>query len=63
MGYSGWGGGQLEAELAEGAWLVVPAEAGDVFAPDPDTMWRAMLRRQGGRVSMLAHFPAHPSLN
>jgi putative transcriptional regulator len=63
VGYSGWGRGQLEAELAEGAWLVVPAEADDVFAPDPDTMWRSTLRRQGGKVSMLAHFPAHPSLN
>jgi putative transcriptional regulator len=63
VGYSGWGGGQLEAELAEGAWLVVPAVADDVFAPDPDTMWSSVLRRQGGKVSMLAHFPAHPSLN
>ncbi len=63
VGYSGWGRGQLDAELAEGAWLVVPAEADDVFAPDPDAMWRSVLRRQGGRVSMLAHFPAHPSLN
>lgn len=62
-GYSGWGGGQLEAELADGAWLVVPAVADDVFAPDADTMWRSVLRRQGGRVSMLANFPSHPSLN
>ena len=62
-GYSGWGGGQLEAELAEGAWLVVDATDDDVFAPDPDVMWRAVLRRQGGRTAMLEHFPEHPSLN
>ena len=62
-GYSGWGSGQLETELAEGAWLVVDAIADDVFAPDPETMWRSVLRRQGGRVSMLADFPVHPSLN
>jgi putative transcriptional regulator len=63
VGYSGWGSGQLEAELDEGAWLVVPAVADDVFAPDPETMWRSVLRRQGGKVGMLADFPAHPSLN
>ncbi|HEX6417226.1 MAG TPA: YqgE/AlgH family protein [Acidimicrobiales bacterium] len=62
-GYSGWEGGQLEAELAEGAWMVVPAEETDVLAADPDALWRAVLRRQGGKLSMLADFPAHPSLN
>lgn len=62
-GYSGWGPGQLESELDEGAWLVVDARADDVFASDPDVMWRSVLRRQRGKVSMLAHFPAHPSMN
>lgn len=62
-GYSGWGGGQLEAELAEGAWLVVEADAGDAFVTEPDAMWRTVLRRQGGKTAMLADFPAHPSLN
>ena len=62
-GYSGWGPGQLEAELAEGAWVVAEAHADDVFAPDPDAMWRAVLRRQQGKVSMLANFPVHPSMN
>lgn len=62
-GYAGWGPGQLEGELAEGAWLVVDAHPDDVFLPDPEDAWRTVLARQQGRVAMLAHFPAHPSLN
>ncbi|MGH9209374.1 MAG: YqgE/AlgH family protein [Acidimicrobiales bacterium] len=62
-GYSGWGPGQLEAELAQDAWMVVEAVIDDVFASDPETMWRSVLRRQGGKLAMLANFPAHPSMN
>lgn len=63
LGYAGWGPGQLESELEAGVWLVVDAFADDVFASDPDEMWRSVLRRQQGEVSMLANFPAHPSMN
>ncbi|HZT82617.1 MAG TPA: YqgE/AlgH family protein [Gemmataceae bacterium] len=38
-GYSGWGGGQLEGELAAGAWAVVPATAELVFDTPPDELW------------------------
>jgi len=62
-GYSGWGPGQLEDELAQDAWMVVEAVVDDVFAPDPETMWRSVLRRQGGKLAMLANFPPHPSMN
>ena len=34
-GYSGWGAGQLEAELEEPSWIVVDAETEDAFASDP----------------------------
>ena len=42
---------------------MVDARADDVFADHPDAMWRSVLRRQQGKVSMLANFPAHPSMN
>jgi len=45
-GYAGWGPGQLESELEEGAWYVVESEPGDVSSPDPERLWRAGLRRQ-----------------
>lgn len=34
-GYAGWGAGQLEGEVAEGAWRLHPAAVADVFAPPP----------------------------
>ena len=62
-GYAGWSPGQLEAEIDEGAWFVLPAEPGDVFAAEPEQLWRTVLRRQEGDLAFLATYPDDPSLN
>jgi putative transcriptional regulator len=62
-GYAGWGPGQLERELVDGAWYVVESEPGDVSAPDPQRLWRAVLRRQRNELAMVATYPDDPSLN
>ncbi len=62
-GYAGWGVGQLEAELDEEAWIVIDAEMDDLFSRHPDTLWPTVLRRQGGRLALLATYPPDPSLN
>lgn len=62
-GYAGWGAGQLEAEIAEGSWYVVPAEASDVFRADVRGLWRDVLRRQPGELAWHATRPADPDLN
>ncbi len=62
-GYAGWSPGQLEAEIDEGAWYVVAAEPGDVFAAEPDRLWRQVLRRQDGDLAFLATYPDDPGLN
>jgi putative transcriptional regulator len=62
-GYAGWSPGQLEAELAEEAWIVEPAEADDVFTDDPDGLWPAVLTRKGGQFALLARMPLDPSVN
>lgn len=63
VGYAGWSPGQIEAELDEESWIVVPAEADDVFSDEPDELWSAVLRRQGGPLAFLASMPPDPSLN
>jgi putative transcriptional regulator len=47
-GYAGWGYGQLEAELMEGGWDVVEADADVIFTADTTTLWRDLNRRVGG---------------
>jgi putative transcriptional regulator len=62
-GYAGWGPGQLEAEMEEQSWIVVPAEPDDVFADDPDELWRTVLHRKGGKFTLIASMPFDPGLN
>ena len=49
IGYAGWAPGQLEAEIAMGAWIVTDAEFHDPFASDVDTMRGRVLRRVHAR--------------
>ena len=46
-GYAGWGPGQLEREIGEGAWIVAPCDPGVVLDAEPDTVWDATLRANG----------------
>jgi len=62
-GYAGWGPGQLEGEIEAGAWVVVDTEPSDLFTGEPDGLWRAVLRRQPGRLSWLATAPDDLMLN
>ena len=62
-GYAGWQAGQLEGEIAAGAWFVVSAEPGDALSPAPESLWRLVLRRQRNGLALFADFPPDPSLN
>ena len=61
-GYSGWGAGQLEAELAEGSWYVVQASPDDPFDA-PEGQWARILRRQSGHLALVSTFPDDIALN
>ena len=62
-GYAGWGAGQLEGEIGEGAWYLLPADPGDPFSEEPGQLWGTVLKRQGGQLAMLATLPQDPTLN
>jgi hypothetical protein len=51
LGYAGWGREQLEHEVELGAWHVLPADTGDVFHSDPDSVWLRLIRRTEVRIA------------
>ena len=44
-GYSGWGPGQLQREMARGGWHVAPADSKTVFDKDPKSIWPELIER------------------
>ena len=63
VGHSGWGPGQLEAELESGDWILEPARREDVFSRSPRELWSEALTRKGGSYALVARMPMDPSLN
>ena len=53
VGYSGWGPGQLEAELRESAWLIGEIDRELIFGTPPELMWETAIRRLGADPAAL----------
>jgi putative transcriptional regulator len=53
LGYAGWGAGQLERELAEGAWILAPVSSKAVFDVPCDMLWEHVLHSLGVDPSRL----------
>ncbi|HEY0653281.1 MAG TPA: YqgE/AlgH family protein [Chryseosolibacter sp.] len=64
LGYSGWGPGQLDAELEQDSWIVCDfINEQLLFDTDPQVMWRKALESMGGRFSVYSNYPTDPRLN
>jgi putative transcriptional regulator len=47
VGFAGWGPGQLEEEIRDGAWVSVPSDSAIIFDDAYETKWdRAMAKRR-----------------
>ncbi len=59
LGYSGWGAGQLEDELAQNAWLSVPAQSDIIFGLEPEARLDAAMHLLGIDFSNLSDTAGH----
>ena len=57
LGYSGWGPGQLDRELAASAWLTVPLDVDLVFETPADRLWETAIRTLGVDPAAIAPAP------
>ena len=59
LGYAGWAPGQLEAELAQNAWLTCPADMNIMFALPPEKRYEAALMKIGIDPGSLSSAAGH----
>jgi putative transcriptional regulator len=59
LGFAGWTAGQLEAELAQNAWLTVPADKAIFFSTPLEARWQAAARSIGVDVAKLSDLVGH----
>ncbi|MFA6282530.1 MAG: YqgE/AlgH family protein [Desulfurivibrionaceae bacterium] len=52
LGYSGWGPGQLEAELTVDGWLTLPADDDIIFHTPDKLRWQKAAQRHGIDIAL-----------
>jgi putative transcriptional regulator len=63
IGYSGWGIGQLEAEIEMNAWLVAHSNTALVFNTPEKMVWNEAVKSLGKQYAPLLFMPENPELN
>ena len=59
LGCSGWGGGQLESEMMENAWLTSSASVDIVFHTPPERRWMSAIKELGIDPELLSDEAGH----
>ncbi len=59
LGYSGWGSGQLEEEIAQNAWLTADYDEGLVFSSESASKWDRALAQIGVKAASLSSTAGH----
>jgi len=59
LGYAGWDAGQLEDEIANNAWLTLPAEANILFDTPIEQRWSAASKSLGIDLNLISGIAGH----
>ncbi len=59
LGYAGWGGEQLEQEMAQNAWLSVPADMSSLWNEPAEKRWQKAADLLGVNLNSLSHDVGH----
>lgn len=59
LGYAGWSAGQLEAEIAQNAWLTAPGQADILFRTPVEQRLNAVYKLLGFDPACLSGFAGH----
>jgi putative transcriptional regulator len=62
-GYAGWAPGQLEGEVEQGAWLILPGDPEVVFCRNPALLWQEVMGTAGGLLGIYRSMPGDLSSN
>ena len=57
VGYSGWGPGQLDQEIAASGWLTMDVDPSLIFGVPAEQMWETAIRRLGADPAALQTSP------
>ena len=64
IGYSGWNKGQLQEELNENSWIVIPKfDSNIIFSINYKNIWRHVLQNSSKTHKMFSNYPINPRLN
>ncbi|NHO67635.1 YqgE/AlgH family protein [Aestuariicella hydrocarbonica] len=59
LGYAGWGAGQLEEEIADNAWLTIPADSSIIFDTPIEQRWAAASKSLGIDLDLISGTAGH----
>jgi putative transcriptional regulator len=59
LGYTGWGAGQMEAEMMPNSWITAPADDALLFGGDLETKWERSLAKIGISPMLLSGEAGH----